>query len=383
MSSNDAPSNPDESVSLTVREAYVVGRHRGIAKLPHDLLSMLDLANGDVVELRGCRRTYAQVHELYPADQEKGIIRLDEILRSNVGIGLGGKVKVMSARREAPPAKSVILAPMTTQTFPFAFENMLAPQLDSIPVTEGDFLAVNLIDIIIFRVVGIRLDLDRPSNTAAAADNTVATITKETKIVIQPEPISRFRQTLTYDAGGQLRYGPGPPKTNKGPLNLKIDVRGISDESIEYDYGFNTTNEQDKPEPSGMTQESVMILTMEVTVSTSKFHRHARTFSRLIPPNEDVQTIIKRCMDSAVNIVDKENAKLPSSTTPPAANDLAQDPSKLFFSTENVAKLNLLLQSVHNTVDKILSQWSAITEGANPDEQPEEAGKALGSGSLD
>lgn len=317
MASDDAPPNHDKSVSLTVREAYVVGRHRGVAKLSADLLSVLDLANGDVVELRGRRRTYARVRELYPADHEKEIIRLDEILRTNVGIGLGGKVHmVVPVRREALPAESVTIAPMTVQTFPFIPENMLAPQLDSIPVTKGDFLVVNLIDVIIFRVVEIRFGLDKPSN---AAGNTVATITKATKLVIQPKPISRFQQILTYDACGQVRYGLGPPKTNKGPINLRIDARGIVDESIEYDHGLNGLNEQGMLESPGIVQESGMILTMEVTVSTSKFHRQTRTFSRLVPPNENARAIIKRCMDSAVKIVDEENAKLPSSTTAPTS----------------------------------------------------------------
>lgn len=107
MACGDALHNPDKSIPLTVREAYVVGRHRGVAKVSADLLSELDLANGDVVELQGRRRTYARVHQLYPTDQEKEIIRLDEILRTNVGIGLGGKVKVAPVRREAPTAESI------------------------------------------------------------------------------------------------------------------------------------------------------------------------------------------------------------------------------------------------------------------------------------
>ncbi|AIF83909.1 Cell division protein 48 (CDC48), N-terminal domain [Candidatus Nitrososphaera evergladensis SR1] len=367
MAYDVASFNRDKKVSLTVREAYALGRHRGIARLHRDLLSALGLANGDIIELGGGRRTYAKVHELYPTDQEKDIIRLDEILRTNVAVGIGGKVSVTPAGKEIPQAESVIMAPLA-EALSFVSEDLLAQQLDSIPVTAGDLLVTHSFrEMVVFRVVEVRLCTDKPSNAGAAI------ITKDTKLAVRPKPVARYQQTLKYEAG--LRGLRAPGMTNKGPIDLTIVARGIVDESIENDYQESEVVSKGVPKSTDRsTSEQGVVLTLELTLSASRFVNEMRTFRRLVPPNERARAIIDRCMDSAIKVVNGANAKLSPSTAEFTPTTPAHEMFRL--NKENSAKLSLLHESVFGAAEKILNKWSAIAAGVK-DEEGETGGGDL------
>src|SRR5919197_1466833 len=57
-------------------------------------MDSLSASTGDVIEIRGKRRTVAKCLPLYPSDEGKGIIRVDGLVRNNAGVAIGDTVVV-------------------------------------------------------------------------------------------------------------------------------------------------------------------------------------------------------------------------------------------------------------------------------------------------
>ena len=67
---------------------------------------LLSASTGDVIEIRGKRRTVAKCLPLYPSDEGKGIIRVDGLVRNNAGVAIGDTVVVRKIK--AVPTEKVI-----------------------------------------------------------------------------------------------------------------------------------------------------------------------------------------------------------------------------------------------------------------------------------
>lgn len=367
MSRDFASDSSNEYTFLTAEEGYAMGRHRGIARFHSDFLSRLGLKNEDIVELRGSRRTFARVHQLYPTDEAQDIVRIDEILRSNAGVGKGSKLGVMPWKNDVPAAEALVVAPLM-EAFSFMSESHLAQQLESVPVTAGDFVVFqHFREKLVLRVVEVRtLVTDVPKGAENA--NIVAKITKETKIIFQPKPIIKHRQSLIYAAG----LG----RANKGPIDLHIVAQGISDESIPQEGLRELGPLDDGKDPGNSVKDPGIILSLELTLSSARFIRETRTFRRLVPPNEHAARIIQMALDNAMRIVNQANAQLS-----PATGELTPtDPPHEMFSQnkENRDKMNLLLQTVFKTADKIVSDWSTIAADKKENDESHEG--AIGGG---
>jgi len=91
-------------ISLKVLEAYTRDVGRGVARIDYDSMDTLNASTGDVIEIKGKRRTVAKCLPLYPSDEGKGIIRIDGLGRNNSGIAIGDsisvkKIKAMQQRK--------------------------------------------------------------------------------------------------------------------------------------------------------------------------------------------------------------------------------------------------------------------------------------------
>src|SRR5919199_1597760 len=93
-------------LSLKVLEAYTRDVGRGVARIDYDSMDSLSASTGDVIEIRGKRRTVAKCLPLYPSDEGKGIIRVDGLVRNNAGVAIGDTVVVRKIK--AVPAEKVI-----------------------------------------------------------------------------------------------------------------------------------------------------------------------------------------------------------------------------------------------------------------------------------
>ena len=98
------------NLSLKVFEAYTRDVGRGVARIDYDSMDSLSASTGDVVEIKGKRKTVAKCLPLYPSDEGKGIIRVDGLVRNNAGIVIGDTVIVKKIK--AVPAEKVVVAPL-------------------------------------------------------------------------------------------------------------------------------------------------------------------------------------------------------------------------------------------------------------------------------
>jgi len=57
-----------QPVQLKVLEAYTRDVGRGVARLDYSAMDGLDASTGDVIEIKGKRRTVARCLPLYPSD---------------------------------------------------------------------------------------------------------------------------------------------------------------------------------------------------------------------------------------------------------------------------------------------------------------------------
>jgi transitional endoplasmic reticulum ATPase len=98
-----------EELRLQVARARPHDVGRGIARLSADALRTLALAEGDVIEVNGKRRTAAVARLLPAEDRGLEILRIDGVLRANARVGIGDQVGLR--RADVIPAESVRLAP--------------------------------------------------------------------------------------------------------------------------------------------------------------------------------------------------------------------------------------------------------------------------------
>ena len=103
------PRNENNTLSIKILEAYTRDVGRGVARIDYDSMDSLSASTGDVIEIRGKRRTVAKCLPLYPSDEGKGIIRVDGLVRNNAGVAIGDTVVVTKVK--AVPAN-----PPTTNT---------------------------------------------------------------------------------------------------------------------------------------------------------------------------------------------------------------------------------------------------------------------------
>ena len=138
--------------TLKVLEAYTRDVGRGVARIDYDSMDSLSASTGDVVEVRGKRRTVAKCLPLYPSDEGKGIIRADGLVRNNTGVAIGDTVVVRKIK--AVPAEKVIVAPL--EAIPPIDERYLADALESVPLIKGDNVMVPYFGgRLTFQVIGV------------------------------------------------------------------------------------------------------------------------------------------------------------------------------------------------------------------------------------
>ncbi|MEE9134334.1 MAG: CDC48 family AAA ATPase [Nitrososphaerales archaeon] len=129
---------PNQQLVLKVLEAYTRDVGRGVARIDYDAMDGLEASTGDIIEVKGKRKTVAKCLPLYPSDEGRGVIRIDGLIRNNTGIAIGDSVTVKKIK--APLAEKVVVAPL--EAIPPIDERYLADALESVPVTKGDNIMI-------------------------------------------------------------------------------------------------------------------------------------------------------------------------------------------------------------------------------------------------
>ncbi|OGS48171.1 MAG: AAA family ATPase [Euryarchaeota archaeon RBG_16_68_13] len=126
---------------LRVAEAKAADAGRGIVRVDPELLTILELREGDVVLVEGTKTTAAVVRKGYPEDANRGTIRMDGMQRRNANVGIDEKVGLRKAA--ARPAEKVNLAP-TEPIRIMGGEQFMVQALQGRAITRGDVIAVSI-----------------------------------------------------------------------------------------------------------------------------------------------------------------------------------------------------------------------------------------------
>ncbi len=184
-----------DGIELTVAGALVTDDGRGIARIDSKARKMLGVTSGDIIEIKGKRRSTAAI--VWPAhQQDEGLdfIRIDGFIRQNLGIGIGDKVFVKKA--EVNDAQRVILAPPPNQKAPISpdFSDYAKNKLEDKPLIKGDVVPIAMFGYVFTFVV------------AQVAPHGVVRVGRNTEVIVRTEPVSdsmvRIGEVHYEDIGG-------------------------------------------------------------------------------------------------------------------------------------------------------------------------------------
>jgi transitional endoplasmic reticulum ATPase len=166
-------------VELTVADALVTDSGRSIARIDSRSRKLLDVASGDIIEIKGkLKSTAATVWQAHPSDEGLGFIRIDGYLRQNVGAGIGDKVYI--SKVVAKDAERIALAPPPGQKPPLSpdFAEYAKRRLENRPLVKGDSVPIPMFGLVFnFLVVQV-------------VPHGVVKISKDTNFIVKEEPVS-------------------------------------------------------------------------------------------------------------------------------------------------------------------------------------------------
>jgi len=127
----------NKGISLRVQDPEPSHVGRNIVTLDKRSKELLGVTSGDIVEIQGVKSTAAIIWPARPEDEGKGIIRMDNLIRHNAGVGLGEKVLVHKAAYQE--AKKVVLAPtQEVRIIASGYDRILKKNFIGRPLTKND-----------------------------------------------------------------------------------------------------------------------------------------------------------------------------------------------------------------------------------------------------
>lgn len=132
--------NTVKQLNLKVAEAIQDDVNKGIVRIDSQLMTEIGVRPGDIVELQGERLTVGIVDRAYPGDIGLNIVRMDGILRRNAKTGIGEIIKVRKA--DVKEAKKVIIAPARKGVHIRAPQEIFKQGLLGRAVVKGDIVSL-------------------------------------------------------------------------------------------------------------------------------------------------------------------------------------------------------------------------------------------------
>ena len=129
-----------KELKLKVAEAIQDDVNKGIVRIDSGYMRDIGVAPGDIVELKGERKTVAIVDRAYPGDIGLNIIRMDGIARRNAKTGIGELVIVKKG--EVVEAKKITIAPARKGVMIRASAQLFKQGLLGRAMTKGDIVSL-------------------------------------------------------------------------------------------------------------------------------------------------------------------------------------------------------------------------------------------------
>ena len=191
--SSTSSSEPKRELALRVAEARPRDSGKRRVRIDLNLMRMIGVEPGDVVEIEGKKKTVAIAWPALPEDQGLDVIRMDGILRKNAEVNIGDKVIVRKA--QVKPAVKIRLAPtMHSMSVDEAFKKYVKKKLLGTPLVEGDFVVVPVIGQAVQLVV---IDT-KPRGTSVIVD-------ERTIVEVMEKPVTSHVPKVTYEDIGGLK----------------------------------------------------------------------------------------------------------------------------------------------------------------------------------
>ncbi len=181
----------EKDKALKVAEVKPSEAGRGIARIDPEIMDILDLKAGDIVQIDGKKRTVAKVLRGGPEDANRGIIRIDGSTRRNAGTSIDERVDIKKVT--VKDANKITFAP-TEQLRIQGGEQYLSQAMEGRAFAKGDVLTLS--------VMGNKIDLVVTAFNPAS-DAVLMTRSTEVKVTEKPAPETGSVPKISYeDIGG-------------------------------------------------------------------------------------------------------------------------------------------------------------------------------------
>jgi len=181
----------DKILRVAESKSYDVGT--GIIRVDGQIIQHMGLVPGDYVLVTGRKRTAAVLGSSFPEDENRGIIRMDGIMRRNAGASLDDKIAL--SKIVPKNATKITVAPLEELKLNGA-EEYVSTVLDGKVVSKGDIIQLN--------VMGSRVEL---MLTGYVPSGSAAIISHGTKVTMSAKAAKELSATVTgtsYDDVGGL-----------------------------------------------------------------------------------------------------------------------------------------------------------------------------------
>ncbi len=165
---------------------------RGVARVDPELMNILDLKVGDIVQIDGSKKTVVKVLRGGPEDANRGIIRIDGSTRRNAGTGIDERVGIKKVT--AKNAEKITFSP-TEQLRLQGGEDYIRQVMEGRAFAKGDTITIS--------VMGNKIDLVVTSFTPSA-EAVMMTSSTAVKINDKPSNTNGDIPKVSYDDIGGL-----------------------------------------------------------------------------------------------------------------------------------------------------------------------------------
>ncbi|MHA1410028.1 MAG: CDC48 family AAA ATPase [Candidatus Odinarchaeia archaeon] len=179
-------------LSLRIYEAYPTDVGRSLVRIHKNMLKLLGLTIGDIIEIRGRKKTSGIVHILTEKNAKENIVRVDGTTRTNLKAGIGDIVIIKKV--EEKTAKTVVVAPFYSLVKPDITQKYIKEKLLNFPVCKGDIFNIR---------VGINKQIKFKVVETSPSD--IVVIRNSTKLIISAKvdgEVNRIPYVTYEDIGG-------------------------------------------------------------------------------------------------------------------------------------------------------------------------------------
>ena len=166
---------------------------KGIARLDPELMDILQIRAGDIIQMDGSKKTVVKVLRGSPEDANRGIIRIDGSTRHNAGTSIDERVSIKKIM--AKHAEKIVFSPTEALRLQGG-EEYLAQVMEGRAFAKGDVITLN--------VMGNKIDLVVTS-FSPSGEGVVMTSSTEVKVTDTPASPSTLEiPKVSYDDLGGL-----------------------------------------------------------------------------------------------------------------------------------------------------------------------------------